>query len=202
MTGVLSLSPNRVYFFWSKCSTCIWCCIIEGRSCFHSISYDFLESWNSLDMIYNSHLEQPHCNEQRHLQIGQVAQYPVQPDLECFWAWGNHHLSGQCVPVFHYPHWEKLFLISDLNLPSFGWKPLSLVLSQKALLKCLFPSLETLFRAKIRSPWAFSGLNNLSLFSGEGLQSSDHFYGSPLALFQQIHMFSLLRTPELDAALQ
>lgn len=57
-TGVLSLSLNCAYFFWSKCSMCIWYCITEGRSCLHSISYDLLESWNSLDVIFNGHLAQ------------------------------------------------------------------------------------------------------------------------------------------------
>ena len=38
-----------------------------------------------------------------HLQLDRVAQSPVQPDLECLQEQGIHHLSGQPVPVHHYP---------------------------------------------------------------------------------------------------
>ncbi|KAK4810853.1 LOW QUALITY PROTEIN: hypothetical protein QYF61_008825 [Mycteria americana] len=37
----------------------------------------------------------------------QVAQSPVQPDLECFQGWGIYSLSGQPVPVSHHPHLLK-----------------------------------------------------------------------------------------------
>ncbi|KAK4827281.1 hypothetical protein QYF61_016427 [Mycteria americana] len=37
---------------------------------------------------------------------------------------------------------------------------------------------------------------------GEVFQPSDRFCGPPLDLFQQVHVFPVLRTPELDAALQ
>ncbi|KAK4830181.1 hypothetical protein QYF61_008972 [Mycteria americana] len=37
---------------------------------------------------------------------------------------------------------------------------------------------------------------------GEVLQLSDHFCGPPLDPLQQVHVFPVLRTPELDAALQ
>lgn len=39
-------------------------------------------------------LVQPPCNEQVHLELHQVAQSPIQPDLECFQGWDIHHLSG------------------------------------------------------------------------------------------------------------
>ena len=42
------------------------------------------------------------CNEQRHLQLDQVAQSPAQTDLEGLLHWGIHHLSGQPVPVPHH----------------------------------------------------------------------------------------------------
>ena len=47
------------------------------------------------------------CHEQGHIPLDQVAQSPVQPDLECFQGWGSYHLSGQLVPVFHYHHCKK-----------------------------------------------------------------------------------------------
>ena len=37
-----------------------------------------------LEGTFKGHLVQPPCNEQAHLQLDQVAQSPVQPDLECF----------------------------------------------------------------------------------------------------------------------
>ena len=42
------------------------------------------------------------CNEQGHLQLDQVAQSPVQPDLECLQGQGFYHLSGQPVPQHAY----------------------------------------------------------------------------------------------------
>jgi len=46
----------------------------------------------------------------RHLQLHQVAQSPVQPDLECFQGWGIYHLSGQPVPLFHPTRGKKCLL--------------------------------------------------------------------------------------------
>ena len=63
--------------------------------------------WFGLEGTFKGHLVQPPCNEQGHLQLDQVAQSPVQPDLECFQGWGIYHLSGQPVPVFHHPHCKK-----------------------------------------------------------------------------------------------
>ncbi|KAK4824075.1 hypothetical protein QYF61_010586, partial [Mycteria americana] len=113
------------------------------------------------------------CNEQGHLQLDQVAQSLIQPDLECSQGWGICHLSGQPVPVFHHPH-----------SPFKYWK------------------------AAIRSPPSllFSRLNNpnsLSLsFTGEVFQPSDNFHGPPLDPLQQVHVFPVLRAPELDTVLQ
>ena len=56
---------------------------------------------------FRGHLAQPPCHEQRHLELDQVAQSPIQPDLECFQGWDIEHLSGQPVPVFHHPHGKK-----------------------------------------------------------------------------------------------
>jgi len=60
-----------------------------------------------LEETIKGHLVQPPCNGQGHLPLDQVAQSPVQPNLECFYEWGNYHLSGQPVPVFHHPHCKK-----------------------------------------------------------------------------------------------
>ena len=37
---------------------------------------------------------------------------------------------------------------------------------------------------------------------GELIQPSDHFHGPPLDVLQQLHVFLMLRAPELDAGLQ
>ncbi|NXC15664.1 KHDR3 protein, partial [Corythaeola cristata] len=42
----------------------------------------------------------PH-NEHRYLPLDQVAQSPLQPDLECFQGWGIYHVSGQPVPDYN-----------------------------------------------------------------------------------------------------
>ncbi|KAK4816374.1 hypothetical protein QYF61_016278 [Mycteria americana] len=96
---------------------------------------------------------------------------------------------------------KNLFLISSLNLPSFSLKPLPLVLSQQALIKSLTE------RPLIRSPRSllFSRLNNPNsqpLLIGEVFQPPDHFCGPPLDPLQQVHVFPVLRAPELDAVLQ
>ena len=51
------------------------------------------------------HLIQLPCNEQEeHLQLDQVALSPLQSTLEHPQEWAFHHLSGQPVPVLHYPY--------------------------------------------------------------------------------------------------
>ncbi|KAK4818403.1 hypothetical protein QYF61_012324 [Mycteria americana] len=95
---------------------------------------------------------------------------------------------------------KNFFLISSLNLPSCSLKPLPLVLSQQARLKILKGhnkvSLEPSFlqaeQPQLSQP----------VLIGEVLQPSDHFCGPPLDLLQQVHVFPVLRAPELDTALQ
>jgi len=70
------------------------------------INHRIIEQFG-LEGTFRGHLVQPDHNEQGHLQLDQVAQSPIQPDLECFHGWGIYHLSGQPVPVFHYPNNKK-----------------------------------------------------------------------------------------------
>ena len=71
------------------------------------------------------HLVQFPCNEQGHLQLDQVAQSPVQPDLWCLQGQGIYHLSGQPVSVPHHPYLGKstyvkyFFLIYKSKFPLF-----------------------------------------------------------------------------------
>ena len=60
-----------------------------------------------LEGTFKGQLVQPPCNEQGHPPLDQVAQSPVQPDLECFQGWSIYHLSGQPVPLFFHPHCKK-----------------------------------------------------------------------------------------------
>ena len=59
-----------------------------------------------LEGTRKGHLVQSPCNEQEHLQLHQCSEL-LQPDLECLQRWGIHHISGQPVPVLHYPHCKK-----------------------------------------------------------------------------------------------
>ena len=63
-----------------------------------------------LERAFKDHIVQPPCSAQGHL-LDQVAQNPIQPELECFQGWGLHYLSGQHLPVFHHPHCKKFLLI-------------------------------------------------------------------------------------------
>ena len=69
-----------------------------------------ITEWFGLEGTFKGHLVQPLCNEQGHLQLDQVAQSPVQPELESFQGWGTYHPSGQPVPVSHHPHRKKCLL--------------------------------------------------------------------------------------------
>lgn len=63
--------------------------------------------WFGLEATFKGHVVQLSFNKQEHFQLDEVAQSPVQPSPGCFQGWDIHHLSGQPVPVFHYPHWGK-----------------------------------------------------------------------------------------------
>ena len=50
--------------------------------------------------------------------------------------------------------------------------------------------------------WQMKSQLSQPFLIGEVLQPSDHFCGPPLDLLQQVHVFLVLRTPELNAVLQ
>ena len=93
-----------------------------------------------LEGTSKGHLVQHPCSKQGHPQLGQVVQGLIQSDLESCQGLDINHISGQPVPVLHHPHWKRVFLISNLNLPSSSLKPFPLVLSPQTLLKSLSPS--------------------------------------------------------------
>ena len=47
------------------------------------------------------------CHGQGYLPLDQVAQSPIQPDLEHFQGWSIHNFSGQPLPLSRHPHHEK-----------------------------------------------------------------------------------------------
>jgi len=98
---------------------------------------------------------------------------------------------------------KNFFLISDLNLPSFSFKLLPLVLSLHTLVKSPSP-------AFLQSPFRYSASSLLHAkksqlsqpFLTEVFHPSNHFCGRPLDSLQQAHVFPMLRAPELDAGVQ
>jgi len=101
-------------------------------------------------------------------------------------------------------------LLSNINLSSFSLKPLPLILLLHTHVKSPSPAfLQASFRywkATITSPCTLLQAEQHQLFqpelTAEVLQPSDHFCGLPLDLLQQVHVFPVLRAPELDAGLQ
>jgi len=62
-----------------------------------------------LEGTFKGHLAQHLCSEQGHLQLDQVAQSPVQPDLERFQIWGLHYLSVLSLSLWGKPVWKAAF---------------------------------------------------------------------------------------------
>ncbi|KAK4830124.1 hypothetical protein QYF61_008551 [Mycteria americana] len=77
---------------------------------------------------------------------------------------------------------KNFFLTSNLNLPSFSLKQLTLVLSLQALAG----------QPQLAQPF----------FRGAVFLPSDHFCAPSLELLEQVHVFLVLGTPELDTVLQ
>ncbi|KAK4810711.1 hypothetical protein QYF61_007685 [Mycteria americana] len=144
------------------------------------------------------HLVQPPCHRQGHLQLNQVTQSPVQPDLECFRGWGLHYLSGQPVPVSHHPHRKKFLPYIQSTSTLFQFKTIApcTVTTGLVLEGCYKvsqePSLLQAEQPQLSQP----------VLIGEVLQHSDHFRSPPLDSLQQVHVLLVLRAPELDAVLQ
>ncbi|KAK4824458.1 LOW QUALITY PROTEIN: hypothetical protein QYF61_015836 [Mycteria americana] len=160
--------------------------------------------------LYRSSSPTP-LQEQGHLQLDQVAQSPVQPDLQCFLGDGASTTSlGTLFQCFTTLLGKNFFLKSSLNLPSLSLKPLLLVLSQQALLKSLSLSfLQAPFKywkAAIRSPHSllFSRLNkpnSLSL-SSRGAPALGSFSWPSSGPAPAGPRPSCAEGPELDTALQ
>lgn len=72
-----------------------------------------------LEGAFEDHLVRLPCSEQEHLQLDWVTQKPLQPDLECLWGHGIHHLTGQSAPVPRYPYRKSLFSYVQSKSPFF-----------------------------------------------------------------------------------
>jgi len=90
------------------------------RCCLTDTFCPCLSEWFVLEGSHKSHPVQLPCSEQGHLQLEQVAQSPIQPDLECHQGWVIHHLSGQPVPVPHRTYCKKF--ISHVQSKSLLFK--------------------------------------------------------------------------------
>ena len=72
-----------------------------------------------LEGTLKDHLVQLPCSEQGYIQIVQVVQSPVQPDLECLQGWDFHQFSRQPVPVPHHSYCKKLLPYIKSKFPLF-----------------------------------------------------------------------------------
>lgn len=60
-----------------------------------------------IEVTFKGHLVQPPCLDQGHIQLDEVFQNPIQPDLEFFQGCGIYHLYGRSVAVFQHPLCNK-----------------------------------------------------------------------------------------------
>ena len=87
------------YYYYCHISTAISYCTLQNTHLQNNHIHRITELFE-LEGALTGYLVQPPCNEQGHLQLAQVVQSPIQPDLECLQGWGIHHLSGQPVQCF------------------------------------------------------------------------------------------------------
>jgi len=95
---------------------------VHAQTVFLAVRFHTIIESLELEETLKSHLVQLLCNEQGHLQLDQVAQSPIQFDLECLQRWGIHHISGQPVPA---PHHHQFFLYPVLISLNEGFMMLS-----------------------------------------------------------------------------
>ena len=72
----------------------VWWSVVLDIS---SVLWITITGWFGLEGIIKDQLVQPPCSKQGRFLLDQVAQSPVQPDLECSQGWGIDHLSEQAV---------------------------------------------------------------------------------------------------------
>lgn len=116
----------------------------------------------------------------------------------------EHKSSGQPGPVSHHNTWKIFLLISNLNLPSFHFKPLHLGLSLQSLVKisllfmlkgykkiCPEPAFPQTEKFQVPQPFSMT----------EMFQCYECLCGPPLASFHQVHVCLVLGASEDDTVL-
>ena len=123
-------------------------------------------------MTLTGHLVQLTCNKQGCLHLEQAAQRPVQTYLEHLPRQSFHHLSGQPIPVLHYPYSKILLLHIQYKFPLFQMEiispcpmtadpakesvPFSLIASLQILSVATMGSAHNLLFTRMNSPSSLS----------------------------------------------
>ncbi|XP_064516070.1 ras-related protein Rab-15 isoform X2 [Pseudopipra pipra] len=147
------------------------------------------------------------CLGQGHLPPGQVASSPIQPGLgHSQGSRGSHSFSGKSIPMLHHPHSKEFLPNIPSKFPLFhfgaippcaeppGPCPKYLSSSPGAPLGTTRSSEVSLEPSLLQA-----GLPQLSPSLSPALGASPW---PPLALFQQLHVLPMPRTPELGTVLQ
>jgi len=103
--------------FQRKGKNCSWC----PSFCQCMIFHRFTES-HELEGSLEGHVAQLPCNEQKHLQLDQVAQSPVSPDLECLQGRASTTSLDSVFQCFNTFIIKNFFLTSRINLSSCSLK--------------------------------------------------------------------------------
>ena len=107
------------------------------------------------------------CHGQGCPPPAQAAHGPIQPGLKHLQGWGTTASLGSCASASPPSQW-KTSLTYNLNLPSFSFKPLPLILSQSEHVKSQFSSCSQApfkyWKDAERSP-LFSRMNKPNSFS-------------------------------------
>jgi len=91
------------------------------KICLSNNWYVLLQNHRIIQTFKDPQVQLP-CNEQGHLQLEQVAQNLIHPDLECLQGWGIPHISGQHVPVLHCSYYKRLFPYLQSKFPLFKFE--------------------------------------------------------------------------------
>lgn len=166
--------------------------------------------WFALGGTFKGHLVQPHCNKQGHLPIIRLLLTLSNLALKVSKVGSCTTYLGHLLQCF-YLFIKNFFLLSSLSVLSFSLKLLSLVLSQQHPTK---KSVSVFFASPL---WVLKSCNTVSLkpsfpqaepqlsqpvLIGEVFQATDCSCGPPLDLYQQVHIFLILKSPEVDVVLQ
>ena len=161
--------------------------------------------WFELEGTLKTIQLQPPCHGQGHLPLDQAAQSLIHPDLEHFQGGLSTISPGNLFQHLTTLTVKKFFLISNLNF--FQFKaitpcPTTTCPRKKSLSSFLVRPLQLLKGCSKVSPQPSLLLAEQPFRIGEVLQPSDHLCGPPLDPLQQVHVFLVLRAPELEAGFQ